>query len=119
MAKNQPIILIHGYPGDAAHAGELARLRREMERNSEKFDKLIESKDRVDISLKEYEELKRVNKDLLNRLRHAETILNNIGINADVIPLIVPESARVYKSEYYPSPFEFKRKVMIEFLMED
>lgn len=79
----------------------------------------VGTKDRVDISLKEYEELKRINKDLLDRLRHAEAILGNIGINADVIPLIVPETVRWYKSEYYPSPFEFKCKVMIEFLMED
>lgn len=115
----KPSLLINGTPFELASLGMIAKLHRELERSSEKFDTMIESKDRVDISLKEYEELKRVNKDLLDRLRHAEAILNNIGINADVIPLIIPETVKWYKSEYYPSPFEFKHKVMIEFLMED
>lgn len=107
-------------PADAIHSGELVRLRREMERNSEKLDKFMESRDRVDISLKEYEELKRVNKDLLDRLRHAEAILNNIGINADVIPHIIPESVKWYSAESYDcGPMIRKRRFRIEFDMEE
>ena len=114
-----PAFLINGTPFEMAHAGELARLRREMERNSEKFDKLIESRDRVDISLKEYEELKRINKDLLDRLRHAERVFNIIGIPADMIPLIDPDSVKVYSAESFdPGPFIRKQRYRIEFDME-
>lgn len=78
------------------------------------------TKDRVDISLKEYEELKRINKDLLDRLRHAEHILGKLEIAADVIPHIIPESIKWYSTESYDcGPMIRKRRFRIEFDMEE
>lgn len=65
----------------------------------------------------EVEELKRINNDLLIRLRHAESIMSIFDINADMIQKIDPETVRWYKSEYYP--WCSARKVMIEFIMEE
>ena len=94
---SKPTLLINGTPFHLASQGlisqgELAKLRREME-------KANETKNRVDISLKEYEELKRVNKDLLDRLNHAEGILGMIGIPADMIQNINRDSVKWYSAE--------------------
>lgn len=100
-----------------ATANEVARLRNELRQIK---DELLDRKDRVDISLKEYEELKRVNKDLLDRLNHAESILGMIGIPADTIPLIDPDSVKVYSAESFDSgPFIRKQRYRIEFDTEE
>lgn len=97
-----------------------SHLRKDVKNATEKLNKLIESRDRVDISLKEYEELKRVNKDLLDRLRHAEHVFSRIGIAADMIPLIDPDSVKMYSAESYDcGPMIRKRRFRIEFVMEE
>ena len=83
-------------------------------------NEITASKDRVDISLKEYEELKRINKDLLVRLRHAESILGALGIAADMIPNMVPDSVKWYVAEDINMDFHIrKNRVRIEFDMEE
>ena len=104
--------------GNNSSSCELRRIRRVMENGINDLRTLSETRDRVDISLKEYEELKRVNKDLLDRLRHAEHVFNRIGIPADTIPLIDPDSVKVYSAESFdPGRFIRKRRYRIEFDM--
>lgn len=81
---------------------------------------LLDTRDRVDISLKEYEELKRVNKDLLDRLNQAERILGMLDIPADMIQHIDPDSVKTYFTEaFYPNIFVRKRRFRIEFDIEE
>lgn len=99
-------------------------LRHEVHRlndNIKQFqNEMSATKDRVDISLKEYEELKRINKDLLERLRHAEGILGALGIAADMIPNMVPDSVKWYVAEDINMDFHIrKNRVRIEFDMEE
>lgn len=116
----KPTLHINGIPFEHASLGMIAKLHRELERSSEKFDKMIESKDRVDISLKKYEELKRVNKDLLDRLNHAEGILGVIGIPADMIQCINRDSVKVYSAESFDQgPLIRKCRYRIEFDVEE
>lgn len=114
----KPTLLINGTPFHLASQGlvaqgELAKLRREMEKSNE-------TKDRVDISLKEYEKLKRVNKDLLDRLNQAERILGMLDIPADMIQHIDPDSVKTYFAEDFdPNIFVRKRRFRVEFNVEE
>ena len=113
----KPTLIIHGESFDTVHLGELSRLRKEMEKNRQEMS---ESKDRVDISLKEYEELKRVNKDLLNRLNHAEAILGALNIPADFVQRMVPESVKWWSSDYVSHEYGgHKHRYRIEFDTEE
>ena len=114
-----PTMLINGTPFHLASNGliangELAKLRREIEKSNE-------SKDRVDISLKEYEDLKRVNKDLQIRLNQAERILGMLDIPADMIQHIDPDSVKMYSAEAFDPTniFVRKRRCRIEFNVEE
>lgn len=101
--------LAHPYP---VH-NELRQIRNELK-------SLSETRDRVDISLKEYEELKRVNKDLLDRLNQAERILGMLDIPADMIQHIDPDSVKTYFAEAFsPNIFVRKRRFRIEFDVEE
>ena len=96
---------------------EISRLRNEMR---ETKNELLNNKDRVDISLKEYEELKRVNKDLLDRLNQAERILGMLDIPADMIQHIDPDSVKMYSAEAFDQNiFVRKRRFRIEFNVEE
>lgn len=97
---------------------EISRLRNEMR---ETKNELLNNKDRVDISLKEYEELKRVNKDLLVRLNQAERILGMLDIPADMIQHIDPDSVKTYFAEAFDpnNIFVRKRRFRIEFNVEE
>lgn len=109
----KPTLLINGTPFHLASQGlisqgELAKLRREME-------KVNETKDRVDISLKEYEELKRENERLTDKLRHAYMILEKLNIPMSMIPNIIPSSVNWYETD----SIEFMtRSIRIEFKVE-
>ena len=94
---SKPTLLINGTPFHLASQGlvsngELAKLRREMEKSNE-------SKDRVDISLKEYEKLKQENQRLNDHLRHAHLILEKLQIPINMIPNIIPSSVHWHESE--------------------
>ena len=115
----RPESFIYLTTDDQRHS-EMDRIRREMVKSNEKLDALIDVRDRVDISLKEYEELKRVNKDLLDRLRHAECILSKLGVAADVISLVDPDSIKIYYADSFEhSPLIRKRRYRIEFDLEE
>ena len=109
----KPTLLINGTPFHLASQGlvsngELAKLRREMEKSNE-------TKDRVDISLKEYEELKKENQRLDDELRHAHMILEKLHIPMSMIPNIIPSSVNWYESD----SVEFMtRNVQIVFKVE-
>lgn len=107
-------------PVTDANTAELRRIRRTMENGINELKTLSESRDRVDISLKEYEELKRVNKDLLDRLNQAERILGMLDIPADMIQHIDPDSVKTYFAEAFSQNiFVRKRRFRIEFDVEE
>lgn len=107
-------------PATDVNAAELRKIRRTMENGINELRTFSESRDRVDISLKEYEELKRINKDLLDRLNQAERILGMIDIPADMIQCIDPDSVKLYSAERFdPGFFTTKRRFRIEFDMEE
>ena len=81
---------------------------------------LLDTRDRVDILLKEYEELKRINRDLQIRLNQAERILGMLDIPADMIQRIDPDSVKTYSAETFdPNIFVRKRRFRIEFNVEE
>lgn len=99
------------------NATELSQIRRTMEKGINELKSLTETRDRVDISLKEYEELKRINRDLQIRLNQAERLLGVLDICADMIQHIDPDSVKWYYADRVN--FDCKRYVRIEFAMED
>lgn len=102
------------------NAAELRRIRRTMENGINELKSLSETRDRVDISLKEYEGLKRINRDLQIRLNHAERILGALDIPADMIQHIDPDSVKTYSAESYDcGPMIRKRRFRIEFNVEE
>ena len=104
----------------SANTTYLRRIRQELKNCIAELKSLHESKDRVDISLKEYEELKRVNKDLLARLNHAEGILGMLNIPADMIQNINHYSVRWYSSDFMsPEYGGRKHRFRIEFETEE
>ena len=108
-------------PVTDANTTELRRIRRTMENGINELKTLSESRDRVDISLKEYEDLKRVNKDLQIRLNQAERILGMLDIPADMIQHIDPDSVKIYSAEAFDPTniFVRKRRCRIEFNVEE
>ena len=76
----------------------------------------IKTKDRVDISLNEYERLKRENRDLAWKVSRLETILSSIRIPVEKYEQIEPDSVKV---ESCSDPIHFKQRVRIEFDISD
>lgn len=56
----------------------------------------IKSKDRVDISLEEYERLKDEVKQLSERERVLMSVIERLNIPVDVLDYILPDSVRIY-----------------------
>lgn len=73
----------------------------------------IKSKDRVDISLEEYELLKKENQALRERYMHAEHILKQMYIDPKVVEKIDPCSVSIWEMRDDPDPF--KKHIRIEF----
>lgn len=120
MEEYMDLIMYGSCCNNTINNTELRQIRRVMETGIDEIKTLRETKDRVDISLKEYEELKRVNKDLLDRLRQAERILGMLDIPADVIQHIDPDSIKVYTAEnFYTEVFRTKHRFRIEFDVEE
>lgn len=101
--------------GDNSSSCELRRIRRAMENGINDLRTLSETRDRVDISLKEYEELKRENQHLNDELRHAHMILEKLHIPIRMIPNIIPSSVSWYESE---SAEFMTRRIQINFNIE-
>ena len=74
------------------------------------------TKDRVDISLSEYERLKRENRDLAWKVSRLEAILSSIRIPVEKYEQIKPDSVKV---ESCSDPIHFKQRIRIEFDMDD
>ena len=72
----------------------------------------IKSKDRVDISLKEYELLKKENQALQERCMHYEAVFRHIHINPKVLEKIVPESVHKWEMDNIR---DFTKRIRIEF----
>ena len=72
----------------------------------------IESKDRVDISLKEYERLKLENAKLKYEKRSMESIIKRLGIPVDLIDRIIPSSVDFV---YCDDIKDFKKHCVIRF----
>lgn len=69
----------------------------------------IKSKDRVDISLEEYERLKDEVKQLSERERTLMSVIERLKIPADVLPYILPDSVRIYTCFYMDYMNELQR----------
>ena len=104
-----------------ANTTELRRIRKTMENGINELKSFSETRDRVDISLKEYEELKRINRDLQIRLNQAERILGMLDIPADMVQHIDPDSVKTYFAEAFDpnNIFVRKRRFRIEFNVEE
>ena len=72
----------------------------------------IKSKDRVDIPLSEYLNMKDELKNASIALKHAHMLLTTMGIPPEVISVIDPDSVRVYTNEDLR---DFKRHYQIKF----
>lgn len=107
-------------PVTDVNAAELRKIRQTMENGINELKSLSETRDRVDISLKEYDELKRINRALQIRLNQAERILGMLDIPADMIQHIDPDSVKTYSAEAFgPNIFVRKRRFRIEFNVEE
>ena len=74
------------------------------------------TKDRVDISLSEYERIKRENRDLAWKVSRLEAILSSIRIPVEKYEQIQPDSVKV---ESCSDPIHFKQRIRIEFDISD
>lgn len=72
----------------------------------------IKSKDRVDIPLSEYLNMKDELKNASIALKHAHMLLMTMGIPPEVISVIDPDSVRVYTNEDLR---DFKRHYQVRF----
>ena len=79
------------------------------------LDKLIESKDRVDISLKEYEELKSINAQFARENGELMSILNKMGLDKRMVGRVIPGTIKVHTCDSSVTFLEEKEKVRIEF----
>lgn len=75
----------------------------------------IESKDRVDITLKEYEKLKKNARDYEERCRKMGAMIMRLGIPYEVVELVDLDSIHVETSE---NPYNFKRYYKISFSVD-
>jgi hypothetical protein len=82
----------------------------------EKIDGLLAVKDRVDISLAEYERLKNNVKQYEDSLRKMGELITRMGIPVEVIESIIPDSVAVYHNN---DPIEFKRHYCVKFDVYD
>lgn len=106
------------------HEDRSEQAARIVNRGLEKFgDKLqsiseaeIKSKDRVDITLKEYEQLKDNVRKYEERCRKMGSMIMQMGIPYEVIEHIIPGSIDVATCD---DPCNFKRRYRVEFDVED
>lgn len=56
----------------------------------------IKSKDRVDITLEEYERLKSENKLLTERVRTLMSVIERLNIPTEILEYILPDSVKIY-----------------------
>ena len=76
----------------------------------------IKARDRVDISLEEYENLKKQNAELAWELTHYEQVLDQIRIPEHIRNTIHTDSIEV---SYCRDPMRFQTRVRIEFDVDD
>lgn len=83
---------------------------------SENSKNEIKARDRVDISLEEYERLKDENRRLSTKVSHLECLLSDLGIPAEMVNSIIPGSTMVSCCSDYK---DFLTHVRIEFKVDD
>lgn len=76
----------------------------------------IKSKDRVDISLAEYEQLKTELAHLRSENSRLRIAFLNIGIPAEIINMIIPDSIKVHRCDDYR---DFKMHYRVTFDVDD
>ena len=76
----------------------------------------IKARDRVDITLKEYDELRNNVKQYEERCRKMCSMIMRMGMPYEVIEHIIPGSIRVTTADNY---CDFKRRYRVEFDVED
>lgn len=76
----------------------------------------IKARDRIDISLDRYEQLKESVKLAEKRARHMEELFEKIGIPVGVVDYIIPESIVAY---FTPDDRSMNRKCKIEFVIKE
>lgn len=100
---------------DAAHI--VAKASREHDETIKGISEAeIKSKDRVDISLKEYEELKRENRALRAKCAQAAAIFEKISIDPRVVDRINLDTVQKYECKNLR---DFTTRIRIEFDMYD
>lgn len=82
------------------------------------MEMLLESQDRVDISLNEYENMKKALKKLHLENEQMSKILCGLGFPIHLIDRIIPGSVHSYSCEATTNVLECKRKMRIEFEYE-
>ena len=79
---------------------EIARATRELGKTMKSISEAdIKSKDRVDIPLSEYLEMKETIRNQESELRSLYCTFRQLGISKEVVDGIVPDSVKVYKDE--------------------
>lgn len=109
------------YVNDNQSVKEAARIAAKASREHDKTlrdisENEIKSKDRVDISLAAYEELQRELSHLRSENRRIKTAFLNIGIPAEIIDMIIPDSIKVQRCEDYR---DFKMHYQVYFSVDD
>lgn len=111
----------HIYINDNRSVKEAARIAAEASRKHDETlrdisKNEIKSKDRVDISLAEYNELQRELSYLRRENRRLKTAFINIGIPAEIIDRVIPDSIKVQRCEDYR---DFKMHYQVTFDVDD
>lgn len=99
----------------AASSAMAHQMRLDRESREKIAQQEIEARDRIDISRKEYEDMKQEIETLTSENRRCHDILERIGMPLDKISKIIPNSMNIM---YFDSYIEFKRRARIEFDIE-
>lgn len=99
---------------------ELAEIKKTNKVILDRLDRYEEDKDRVDISLREYEGLKCQNENMASTIDSYERLFEALGIAVNVVDFIVPDTVHVYESQYlYCDPLTLRKRIRIEFDVEE
>ena len=98
---------------------ELSAIKNTNKTILEQLKKYEETKDRVDISLREYESLKDENKKLKEAIHLYEQTIIRLGIPFEAIDHIIPDTLHTYESHLIDhDPLSLRKRMRIEFDVE-
>lgn len=110
-------ITVHSDENAISAAKIKAQAIEEFGKKAERIaDDMIASKDRADISMKEYLELKDKTVKYEQRLKDIGRFITNLGIPVEIIEAIDTNSIEVYTTEDH---MRFRTRYMIKFEVDD